>query len=106
MAKTTFKSKRMSQQQRYNAAKKAGMSDEKALYESTKKTTIKATEKKPAVKKSAGKPTEAGLIKKTGRKLREIFYGKKTYAGKKVTPSLHKKYAGSSHNSHSKKSGY
>ncbi len=99
MPRITFKAG-MSQQQKYNAAKKAGMSDEKALYESTRKTG-----KKPTGKKPAGKPTEEGLIKKTGRKLKEVFYGKRTYAKKKVTPSLHKKYAGSSHNSH-KGGGY
>ncbi len=86
MADVTYKSKRMSQQQRYNAAKKAGMSDEKALYESTRKTT--------------GKPSEKEVVKRTRKRLskfREALLGKRAYAGRKTRPSIHQKYAGNPH---------
>lgn len=46
----------------------------------------KKASKMPA-KKKKGKKKE-GLIARTARKLKEIYYGPKTYAKKKFTPSL------------------
>lgn len=45
----------------------------------SKRATVKSTKRKPKYKKS--------LVKKVTRKLREVFYGKKTYAKKKFPPS-------------------
>jgi len=41
-----------------------------------------------ASKMPTKKKKREGLIKRTTRKLREIYYGPKTYAKKKFTPSL------------------
>lgn len=48
----------------------------------------KRASKMPAKKKVSAKKKKEGLIKRVKRKLREIYYGPKTYSKKKFTPSL------------------
>jgi len=60
---------------------------EKAHGEAAKKSVMPPKKKK----KKKQKPDEATLLARTKRRLKELFYGPKTYSKKKFTPSLKKK---------------
>lgn len=69
----------------FEKGKFGGLSEEVAHTRAVRLATIKKAAVKKSTTRRKKKPSEEGLVKRTRRRLREIYYGKKTYLPKKTT---------------------